>query len=458
MERLSFTEGEPYNGLEASIHLARYAFAQPLCQGRAVLDMACGEGYGSRLLANWGARSVVGVDVSAEAVDQARRLFGSPQVTYRVGAAEALVGMFAPESFDLIVSLETIEHVPDPEGLLRSFRRLLAPGGAIVVSCPNDWWYYPSAQERNPYHLRKYTFDEFQQLSEQVLGPARAWFFGAPIAGFGNTQVAGLAQASSSDTQGVMLGALNLPGALTLPAEAQRGPNASNVSYFLGVWCAEADAPPAGAWHGAALLPASMDALLQGFFGQLASQTEVLRRELEDAKRMIASGESKGMMGEIGGMSLDSLLAEGDGASEESMRGMVAANPLAERAMAELRVQITELRNQHKDALDNDEAIRITRQQLEIERAMARSMARQHEEQLRQEREALARCRQEAEQAQQNHEATEQSYQQLKTHAQVLELEAQRYRRLRDLFPAGLRRRLMPLVRRVLSVVRRIVR
>lgn len=398
MERLSFSESGFYDGLEASIHLARYAFTRSLCQGKTVLDVACGEGYGSRLLADWGARSVVGVDVSVEAVDQAMRLFGCPQVTYRAGAAEALADMFAPESFDLIVSLETVEHVPDPEGLLRSFRRLLAPGGTIVVSCPNDWWYYPSAQEANPYHLRKYTFDEFQQLSEQVLGPARAWFFGAPVAGFGNTQVAGLAQASPSDTQGIMLGALDLPGALTLPAEAHRCPSASNVSYFLGVWCEEADAPPPRAWYGAALRPASMDGLLQGFFAQIASRTEAVQQELEAAKHAIV-----------------------------------------------------ELRNKHDEGDDHDEALRVLRQQLEIERAMARSRAQELEEQLRQEREVTNRC-------QRDRDAAEHAYRQLEMHVHLLGLEAQRYRRLRDLFPAGLRRRLMPLARRALSMVRRVVR
>ncbi|GHE80103.1 hypothetical protein GCM10019059_43080 [Camelimonas fluminis] len=329
-------------------------------------------------------------------------MFGCAQVTYRAGAAEALADMFAPESFDLIVSLETIEHVLDPKELLRCFRRLLAPGGAIVVSCPNDWWYYPTEQEKNPFHLRKYTFNEFQQLSEQVLGPACAWFFGAPVAGFANVQIAGLAQASPSDTQGIMLNALDLPGGLTLPAEAQRAPNPNNVSYFLGMWCEEAVAPPAGTWHGAALLSASMDALVQGFFAQIASQIEALRQELQVTRHATVSVESKG--------------------------------------------------------LDLDEALRITRQMLEVERATARSKDQQHENQLRLEHEAAARCRQEAEQAQRDQEVADRRYRQLETHAHLLELEARRYRRVRNLLPGGLRRRLMPLARRVLNMVRRVVR
>ncbi|HET8995122.1 MAG TPA: methyltransferase domain-containing protein, partial [Acetobacteraceae bacterium] len=70
-ERLHMSGEQPYHGFEAAAHVARYALLRPACAQRRVLDIACGEGYGSALLAGWGARSVVGVDISAAAIASA---------------------------------------------------------------------------------------------------------------------------------------------------------------------------------------------------------------------------------------------------------------------------------------------------------------------------------------------------------------------------------------------------
>ena len=76
IERLTFDGSAPYSALEAAIHLNRYLVVRGLCRGRRVLDIACGEGYGSFLMTDvWGASSVAGVDISHEAIDNARRLF-----------------------------------------------------------------------------------------------------------------------------------------------------------------------------------------------------------------------------------------------------------------------------------------------------------------------------------------------------------------------------------------------
>src|SRR5678816_4696771 len=82
MERLTFSDSTAYNGLEAAIHSARYSIVRPMCSDKRVLDVACGEGYGCHLMSAWGARHVDGVDVSAEAVEGARRLFGSDTVYF----------------------------------------------------------------------------------------------------------------------------------------------------------------------------------------------------------------------------------------------------------------------------------------------------------------------------------------------------------------------------------------
>lgn len=264
MERLSFGQNSRYDGLEAAIHIARYSFAKELCKGKRVLDAACGEGYGSRLLANWGASEVVGVDISAEAIASAQQHFASDNVKFIQNDAETLPRHFEPHSFDLIVSFETIEHVQDPELFLRNIRSLMKPGGVVAISCPNDWWYFPTDAERNPYHLRKYHLDEFRDLTESVLGQASAWFVGGPIAGFGNLQLGKYLADDNRSGQSQMLQTSETLHALFVPAELDAGPKPENASYFLGVW----GAPDYGSRPnaGTAILPLSMDCFKKGIF------------------------------------------------------------------------------------------------------------------------------------------------------------------------------------------------
>lgn len=146
IERISFSSESQYNAIELSIHLGRYSIVQKLCRGLDILDVACGEGYGSYAMASfWDAKSVTGVDISEEAINTARNIFPHPNVKYISASAEDISKMFEPESLDLIISLETIEHINDPEKFLTAIKSLLKPGGIIVLSCPNDHWYYDPA-------------------------------------------------------------------------------------------------------------------------------------------------------------------------------------------------------------------------------------------------------------------------------------------------------------------------
>ncbi|WP_447578947.1 methyltransferase domain-containing protein [Achromobacter kerstersii] len=273
MERLNFNESGAYEGIEAAVHIARYSFAKHCCVGKKVLDIACGEGYGSRLLANWGAESVVGVDVSDEAIANAQRYFSNDRVTFEKGTAESITEQFAPQSFDLIVSFETIEHVHDPVLFLRNMKALLKPGGIIAISCPNDWWYFPTVEQRNPYHLRKYHFEEFRAETEGVLGPADAWFLGGPIFGFANMQHGGYLAADGISGQIQMQKTSAALEAHFVPAEFEAGPMPENASYFLGIWGAQDYVRTTNA--GTAILPLSMDSFKTGIFkGHLPQKGE----------------------------------------------------------------------------------------------------------------------------------------------------------------------------------------
>ena len=154
-------------------HFARYAFAGRYAQGRRVLDLGCGTGYGAAELARSGARSVIGVDFAADAVQHARGHY--QDAAFVQGSATALP--FAAAAFELIVSFEVIEHLTDWPEMLAEARRVLAPDGLFVVSTPNRIVY---AQTRgrvgpNPYHHHEFEYDEFQQALEQHFRSVDVW-------------------------------------------------------------------------------------------------------------------------------------------------------------------------------------------------------------------------------------------------------------------------------------------
>ena len=149
-------------GMEGPIwaeHWHRYHFVRPWVAGREVVDAACGEGYGSALLAQ-DARHVRGVDLSATAVGLARRRYGGrSNLEYLEGRCEALP--VADASVDVMVSFETIEHLPSPKALIAEAARVLRPEGMFIVSTPNRALYSDDARYRNPHHVAEMYESEF---------------------------------------------------------------------------------------------------------------------------------------------------------------------------------------------------------------------------------------------------------------------------------------------------------
>jgi 2-polyprenyl-3-methyl-5-hydroxy-6-metoxy-1,4-benzoquinol methylase len=147
-------------------HLAVYEWIGARVIGLRVVDMACGEGYGSEVLsrsAGW----VVGVDANPEAHEHARLRYRRQNLRFERGMVE-LVG--EPEAYDVVVFLQTLEHVPDPAGVLEHFRAILAPGGIAYVSTPNVLTLAPpgATKSGNPWHLREYRAEEFAGLCRSV--------------------------------------------------------------------------------------------------------------------------------------------------------------------------------------------------------------------------------------------------------------------------------------------------
>lgn len=153
-------------------HLHRYAFARELVAGCRVLDAACGEGYGSALLAST-AQQVTGVDLSGEAVEHAKARYTSANLEFR--QADCLELPFADGSFDCIVSFETLEHLEDQEALLDGFRRVLAPDGFLLISTPDKTVYSGELQNRNEYHARELERPEFEALISRHFPAFRLW-------------------------------------------------------------------------------------------------------------------------------------------------------------------------------------------------------------------------------------------------------------------------------------------
>ena len=280
MERLSLDDDSQYSAVEAAIHLARYAVAASYCQGARVLDIACGEGYGARFLASQGAAEVVGVDADKATVDRAISRYGSEHVSFHCARAERVDELLDADSFDLVVSLETIEHLSAPERFLRVLRKVARPSAVLIVSCPNDHWYFPDAAEQNPYHIRKYSYKEFRQMSEAVLGSAGQWLLGGPTMGFGTMPIGKEANTRRERTQRRMHECVALQAAFAIPAEEGLEPSTLNSSYFVGIW--GGGAPRCEHQCGTMVAyPLSMDAFHPAFQVAHCRQLDTRNKQLE---------------------------------------------------------------------------------------------------------------------------------------------------------------------------------
>lgn len=143
-------------------HWHRYCAVLPLARGKRVLDAACGEGYGSALLADVAAQ-VTGVDLAEQAVAHAgARYQGKGNLRFVQGSVTKLP--LPDASVDLVVSFETIEHLHEQEAMLAEFRRVLTPQGLLAISSPNKPVYSDERNYHNEFHVRELTREELAVL------------------------------------------------------------------------------------------------------------------------------------------------------------------------------------------------------------------------------------------------------------------------------------------------------
>lgn len=154
---------ESMSGEIALEHQHRYHLVAGLAKGRDVLDVASGEGYGSALLASV-ARSVVGVDIDADAVEFATEKYVSKATNLRFATGSCSALPLADASVDVVVSFETIEHHDQHEAMLVEINRVLRPNGVLVISSPDRHEYSDVPGYRNPYHVKELYREEFEAL------------------------------------------------------------------------------------------------------------------------------------------------------------------------------------------------------------------------------------------------------------------------------------------------------
>jgi len=167
-ERMT-TAYKSYGSIE---HLHRYSVIQNLLKSdMTVLDVACGEGYGTSMISAK-VKKVYGVDISAEAISHASDKYKTSNIEFI--QASALEIPLPDRSIDLIVSFETLEHLEDHDMMLSELKRILKNEGTLVISTPDKNNYEKDIP--NPFHVRELTFEEFKGLLNRYFSIAKFCF------------------------------------------------------------------------------------------------------------------------------------------------------------------------------------------------------------------------------------------------------------------------------------------
>lgn len=283
MERLDLKVKPAYSLEEAAIHQARYANILNYIKDKTVLDLACGEGYGSALLMQYGAKKVVGVDISVETIEKAKQLFSETGAEYIAGDAQTVADILGDNVFDVVVSIETIEHVHDPLALLETMKKVAKKDAIFYITCPNDYWYYPKESESNPYHIKKYKFEEFKKITQAVLGDDVKWGLGSTVWGFGTAPL----ENSEYQTIGSswMKSYLSQGGLIT-NNDTTEALNETNCSFYCGIWNTQDVKFSSG------IFPLGMDAYNKIFEAVETNVSEQLKMDNESLRNEILSVRS----------------------------------------------------------------------------------------------------------------------------------------------------------------------
>jgi SAM-dependent methyltransferase len=143
-------------------HRSRYHFAAKYVDGRTVLDIACGTGFGAKILAEAGAATVIAADYSIDALEVTSEMNAAKIAPLRTDGTRL---PFADGMIDAVTSFETVEHIPDHDKFVSELKRVLREDGVAVMSTPNALYTKPvNGKPINPFHVYEFTPDEFGRL------------------------------------------------------------------------------------------------------------------------------------------------------------------------------------------------------------------------------------------------------------------------------------------------------
>lgn len=141
-------------------HIERYNFALNYCRNKNVLDIACGIGYGSKILKSNKSKKIVSADISSKALSIANKLAKSNYILMDASTMSLIEG-----TFDVVCSFETIEHLKNHQKFLEEIKRVLRPNGILIISTPTkEFWSPYSDKPANPFHMKEFSIKEFYKI------------------------------------------------------------------------------------------------------------------------------------------------------------------------------------------------------------------------------------------------------------------------------------------------------
>ena len=250
-------------------HLHRYLFAFQFAKGRHVLDIACGEGYGSFMLSQI-ARSVVGVDIDSKTVADASTKYCAENLSYKIGSCIELP--LSDCSVDLVVSFETLEHIAEHDQFMLEIKRVLRPEGILIMSSPERDVYASYREGDNEFHAKELNRAEFKDLLAKHFRNARIGaqrnLFGSVISGAGFESSGGILSKNE--------------GVVTAVSELQRSP------YLIAVSSDKELPPIQPSIFDGGMSPYIISAL-RGGIEERDAQTGALREGIEERDLQIGA-------------------------------------------------------------------------------------------------------------------------------------------------------------------------
>lgn len=153
-------------------HLHRYALARIVSQGKVILDIASGEGYGTNLIAQT-AKFAYGVDISEEAISHASKKYSAPNIKFIKGSTSDVP--LEDASIDVVVSFETLEHHDEHEKMFSEIKRVLRKDGALLLSSPEKS-IYSQRDPGNQFHIKELTLDQLSALASKYFAHTEVFF------------------------------------------------------------------------------------------------------------------------------------------------------------------------------------------------------------------------------------------------------------------------------------------